>query len=94
MLAGSDWLDEQWYFNPRAEQKKIRQLAVVQRMRQEQFDLALLLPNSLRTAAVAWLGRAKERIGYARYGRGMLLTRKLDSPRAHGRRTPAHEGSG
>ncbi|NLX97757.1 MAG: lipopolysaccharide heptosyltransferase II [Rhodopirellula sp.] len=85
VLAGSDWLDEQWYFNPRAEQKKIRQLAVVQRMRQEQFDLALLLPNSLRTAAVAWLGRAKERIGYARYGRGMLLTRKLDSPRAHGR---------
>ncbi len=85
VLAGTDWFDEQWYFNPHAEQKKLRHLAVVQRMRKEKFDLALLLPNSLRTAAMAWFGGAKERIGYARYGRGPLLTRKLDSPRAHGR---------
>ncbi|NUQ63936.1 MAG: lipopolysaccharide heptosyltransferase II [Pirellulales bacterium] len=85
VLSGTDWLDEQWYFNPHAEQRRLRHLAVVQRLRREEFDLALLLPNSLRTAVVAWLGGVKERIGYARYGRGPLLTRKLDSPRAHGR---------
>jgi heptosyltransferase-2 len=85
VLGGTDWIDEQWHFNPRAEQRNLRHRAVVQRLRREQFDLALLLPNSLRTAVIAWLGGVRERIGYARYGRGPLLTRKLDSPRAHGR---------
>ena len=47
--------------------------------------MAVLLPNSLRTAMVAWLGGAKERIGYVRYGRGPLLTGKL-YPRRVGRR--------
>ena len=85
VLGGTAWIDEQWYFNPGAEQRKLRHRAVVNRLRREQFDLALLLPNSLRTAVIAWLGGVKQRIGYARYGRGSLLTCKLDSPRAHGR---------
>lgn len=85
VLGGTDWLDEQWYFNPRAEQRKQRHRAIIGQMREAQFDLAILAPNSLRAAVVAWLGGARERIGYARYGRGPLLTRKLESPRAHGR---------
>lgn len=85
VLGGTDWIDEQWFFNPRAEQRKLRHWAVVHRLRRESFDLALLLPNSLRTAVIAWLGGVQQRIGYARYGRGPLLTCKLDSPRAHGR---------
>jgi hypothetical protein len=46
-------------------------------MRHERFDMAVLLTNSLRTAAVAWLGNAQQRIGYVRYGRSLLLTGKL-----------------
>lgn len=85
VLGGTDWLDDQWYFNPRAEQPKLQHRAVIYRMRHVQFDLAILAPNSIRAAMMAWLGGAKERIGYARYGRGPLLTHKLESPRAHGR---------
>jgi heptosyltransferase-2 len=85
VLGGTDWLDEQWYFNPRSDQPKQGHRAVIARMREQQFDMAILAPNSLRAAVMAWLGKAKERIGYARYGRGPLLTRKLESPRAHGR---------
>lgn len=85
VLNGTDWLDEQWYFNPRAEQRKHRHRAIIGQMREAQFDLAVLAPNSLRAAVVAWLGGARERVGYARYARGPLLTRKLQSPRAHGR---------
>ena len=48
--------------------------------------MAVLLTNSLRTALVAWLGGAKQRIGYVRYGRGPLLTGKL-YPRRVGRRS-------
>ena len=77
VLTGTDWLDEQWHFNPHGKDRSQRGWAVACRMRAEQFDMAVFLTNSLRTAMVAWLGRATERIGYVRYGRGPLLTGKL-----------------
>jgi heptosyltransferase II len=84
VLAGTSWLDEQWFFNPRAKDRSQRPWAVARRMRAERFDMAVLMTNSLRTACIAWLGRAKQRIGYVRYGRGLLLTGKL-YPRREGR---------
>jgi heptosyltransferase-2 len=88
VLGGTHWLDEQWYFNPRAKEPEVRHWALIHRIRHERMDIALLLPNSVRTALVARLGGAKERIGYSRYGRGPLLTRKLESPQVHGLSTP------
>jgi len=85
VLAGPDWLDEQWYFHPRGEDPQVRQWPLARRLRQERFDMAVLLPNSLRQAVLAWLGGCKERIGYVRNGRGPLLTGKLYPPR-NGRR--------
>jgi heptosyltransferase II len=85
VLGGTGWLDQQWFFDPRAKDRSLHAWAVAQRMRQQRFDLALLLPNSLRTALVAWLGRARQRIGYVRNGRGPLLTGKL-YPQRTGRR--------
>ena len=85
LLDGTDWLDEQWPFDPRGQQRPHRSWALVRRMRRERFDMVLLLTNSLRTAVLAWLGGARERIGYVRYGRGPLLTGKL-YPRCSGRR--------
>lgn len=82
VLAGTGWLDEQWLFDPRAKDRSLHSWAVARRMRAQRFDMAVLLPNSLRTAMIAWLGGAKERIGYVRYGRGPLLTGKLYPPRA------------
>jgi heptosyltransferase-2 len=85
VLAGAAWLDEQWFFAPHARDRSQRCWAVARRMRADRFDMAVLFTNSFRTAAVAWLGRAKERIGYVRYGRGPLLTGRL-YPRRVGRR--------
>ena len=84
LLAGTDWLDQLWYFHPKSKDARLHSLAVARRMRAERFDMAVLLPNSLRTALVAWWGGAKERIGYVRYGRGPLLTGKI-YPRRVGR---------
>jgi heptosyltransferase II len=50
---------------------------VARRLRRLRIDIAILFPNSFRTALIAWLGGCKERIGYARYGRGPLLTNRL-----------------
>ena len=89
VLAGTSWLDEQWFFHPRGKDRSLHWPAVARRMRAEQFDLAVLLTNSLSTAWVAWLGGAKQRIGYVRYGRGPLLTGKLYPRRVGSRLVPA-----
>lgn len=77
VLTGTPWLDEQWYFNPRAKDRSLHAWGIGRRMRAERFDMAVLMTNSLRTAFVAWMGRARERIGYVHYCRGPLLTGKL-----------------
>jgi heptosyltransferase-2 len=88
VLAGTGWLDEQWYFDPRADQPELRHTSLIRRMRRERFEMAILLTNSLRTALVAWLGGAQQRIGYVRCGRGPLLTSKLYPRRQAGRLVP------
>ena len=40
------------------------------------FDTAILFPNALRAALMAFLARVPERVGYQTDGRGPLLTRK------------------
>jgi heptosyltransferase II len=84
VLNGTSWLDEQWLFDPRSKDRSRRVWAVARRMRAEHFDMALLMTNSFRTAWLAWLGRAEQRIGCVRYARGPLLTGKL-YPRRIGR---------
>ncbi|MEM9296625.1 MAG: glycosyltransferase family 9 protein, partial [Planctomycetota bacterium] len=44
-------------------------------------DLAVLLPNSFRSAVLPWAARAKHRLGYNRDGRALLLTHRLAPPR-------------
>jgi len=57
-------------------------------LRQRRFDLAVILPNSLRTALAAWLARVPERIGYALNGRRWTLTRSIRPERQGRRRRP------
>jgi len=54
---------------------------LIRRLRREDFDLAVLLTNSFRSALTAWLGGSRRRLGYRRDGRGPLLTDPLDPPR-------------
>jgi heptosyltransferase-2 len=44
------------------------------------FDLAVVLPNSFQSALIAKLGKAKRRIGYATDKRSILLTDALPVP--------------
>jgi heptosyltransferase-2 len=50
---------------------------LLNRVRTWQPDLALVLPPSFSSAWFAWRTGAKERVGYAHEGRGVLLTRAL-----------------
>ncbi|QDV35975.1 lipopolysaccharide heptosyltransferase II [Tautonia plasticadhaerens] len=88
-LDGAPWLDDRILFHPKAPLREQRMAAVVARLREERFDLAVLLPNSIRSALMARLGGVGRRVGYARGGRGVLLTDRLSPPRdARGRFEP------
>jgi heptosyltransferase-2 len=50
------------------------------RLRREDFDLAVLLPNSFESAAIVRLSGARRRVGYARDGRSALLTDAIAVP--------------
>ena len=51
------------------------------RLRRRRFDLAVLLPNNFRSAMLVWLAGIGRRLGYARDGRGWMLTDKVAPPR-------------
>ncbi|MCE0496943.1 MAG: lipopolysaccharide heptosyltransferase II [Methylacidiphilales bacterium] len=54
--------------------------ASAKKLREGKFGAAILLPNSLRAAAEAWLAGIPQRIGYARGGRRLLLTTAIPVP--------------
>jgi heptosyltransferase-2 len=66
---------------------------LVRELRNEKFDLAVLLQNAFEAAWLAWRSGIPERIGYARDGRGALLTKSIALPKPghDGRMFPRHE---
>jgi len=63
-------------------------LSLAMTYRRPGFDSALLLPNSFGSALAVWLARIARRAGYARAGRGWMLT---DPVEADGRRRALHQ---
>ncbi len=57
-------------------------LALAWKLRRGRYDLAVLGPNSFRSALAARLGQATKILGYDRDGRGFLLTDGLAAPRS------------
>lgn len=68
---------------------RVCELSATEVLRRERFDLGVLLPNSFASAWLMWRTGARERVGYARDGRGWLLTRAIRQPRPG--QTPPHE---
>ncbi|MGC1483841.1 MAG: lipopolysaccharide heptosyltransferase II [Candidatus Acidiferrum sp.] len=62
---------------------------IVSELRSRKFDAALLLQNAFQAAWFVWRAGIPERIGYARDGRRLLLTKAVPVPRAG--EIPVHE---
>jgi heptosyltransferase-2 len=89
VLDGAPWLDERIAYDPRSKKRDERTWSVLQRLHASRFEVSLLLPNSHRSALMAWLAGIPRRIGYERVGRGLLLTDRLTDPKdEQGRRLP------
>ncbi|MBE7507461.1 MAG: lipopolysaccharide heptosyltransferase II [Planctomycetia bacterium] len=86
VLAHSGLADENVYWPDT--QSEGGYLALLRRLRADRFDLAALFTNSFRSAALAWMTGARRRVGYARDGRGSLLTDGLKPVKQNGAYTP------
>ncbi len=80
-LDGNPWFDRTIGLDHRSKHAEERTAAVVRDLKGERVDLAVLFPNSFRSALLAWRGGARRRVGYARGGRSWLLTDRLEAPR-------------
>jgi heptosyltransferase-2 len=88
VLEGSPALDHRLVLDSHGPCRQ-RWPAATRRLRRQRVDLAVLFPNTFRSALVAWLGGCRRRVGFARYGRGVLLTDRLQPRRdSQGRRFP------
>jgi ADP-heptose:LPS heptosyltransferase len=72
-------LRDLWAYHPAVDQvltfeDRESPWSVARRLRPENFDTALILPNSPRSALEAWRAGIPERIGYARPWRNWFLT--------------------
>ncbi len=89
VLEGSDWLDRTITLEPRGPWSH-RWPAAALKLRRARIDLAILFPNSFRSALVAWLGGARRRLGFNRYYRDRLLSEALEPHLdGEGRLTPS-----
>jgi heptosyltransferase-2 len=64
---------------------------LIRALRDERFDLAVLLQNAFDAAWLAWRSGIPERVGYARDGRGFLLTSAIPVPKDG--EIPKHESN-
>jgi heptosyltransferase-2 len=63
--------------------------ACAAQVRDKRFDAAILFQNAFDAALLAWMAGIPERIGYARDGRSLLLTRAVPVPESG--EIPRHE---
>ena len=59
-------------------------------LKRDEYDLAVVLPNSFESAVTAFLSKIPRRIGYNKDARGLLLTDPIAVPEWKGRRHEAY----
>ncbi len=89
VVDGGGWHDDVVHWPAgKGIERELRTLRMASRLREQRFDLALLLTNSFRAGLVTWRAGARRRVGFARDGRGWLLTDRLHHPRRDGAWVP------
>jgi heptosyltransferase-2 len=76
VLGGNPWFQEIVLTDKRGPRSR-RLFAVAARLRHINPDAAILFPNSFRAAILARIAGCRKIVGFARYGRGFLLTNRL-----------------
>lgn len=78
LLQGHPAIDRVLFFDRKKEHHGLAgRLRLAHKLKIEQFDLAVILPNSFDSALIPWLARIPQRWGKASDGRSLLLTRRF-----------------
>ena len=87
VIDSSGWMDEVLCWPPRERGRRRRRgmVRLAWQIRRGEFEWAVLLPNSFRSALLMRMAGVKRRIGYDRDGRGLLLTDRLRVERENGK---------
>ena len=88
LLAGTEWFDHFIAYDRHSKKHEFGFQQAAAKMSVDRPDIALLVPNSLSSAALVWWGGCKKRVGYARHGRRLFLTDPLFPVRSGGRVVP------
>jgi heptosyltransferase-2 len=91
LYSGMPWADQLITYRTgktRAKAGKGEFFDLAARLRTGNFDLAVLLPNSFKSALVCKMANIKRIVGYERDGRGFLLTDKLLPQKDKGKFVP------
>jgi heptosyltransferase-1 len=87
VVSGNRHLDEVIVApRPRGIARVLGDLRLARRLRRARYDLVIDLHGGPRSAWLAWLSGAPERIGYEIMGRSWMYTRAVDRPRGLRRR--------
>ena len=81
LLAGSAWFDDVVFYDRHRRDPGMSFAAAAAALRAVRPDLAVVFPNSLSSAALAWRSRARRRVGTAGHWRRWLLTRAVPPER-------------
>src|ERR1700709_524567 len=91
VYTGMPWADQLISYRTGKTKSKTGKGAfdVAARLRAGKFDLAVLLPNSFKSALICRMAGIPRVLGYDRDGRGFLLTDRLRPSRAGGKIVPS-----
>src|SRR5437016_9667699 len=92
MYCGMPWADKLITYRPgktKAKAGKGQFFDLAARLRKRRFDLAVLMPNSFKTALICKMAGIKQIVGYDRDGRGFLLSDKLIPVKDRGKFVPS-----
>jgi heptosyltransferase-2 len=92
LYSGMPWADQLITYRTgktKAKAGKGQFFELAARLRAARFDLAILLPNSFKSALVCKMARIRRVVGYERDGRGFLLTDKLLPVKDRGKFIPS-----
>ena len=74
-------IDELFCFSkPNSFGRRNEKRDIIEKIRDGQYDLGILLTHSFSSAWLFWRGDVKRRLGYRGKGRSLLLTDKMDLP--------------
>src|SRR4051794_36230892 len=79
VFGGAPWFDELILTHKQTWSQGA--LATAWKLRRRRLNMSVLLPNSFRPAFIARLAGSRRIVGYARYGRSILLTDALPPER-------------